>query len=574
MVSPSTLDRVPAHLRHYVVQQDYAEYTAADQAVWRFVLLQLYSRLRQTAHPAYADGLGRSGMSVDRIPAIAEMDRRLSEVGWGAVCVDGFIPPRAFVEFQSLGILPIAAEIRTRQHLAYTPAPDIIHEAAGHAPILPEPAYADYLRRIGVVGARAFSVAADERAYQAIYRLSELKEDPGADPRELLEAERAVEQALARTQEVSEAAQVARLYWWTVEYGLMGTPKNYRLYGAGLLSSLGESHFCHRPEVKKVPLEPGCVQVGYDITRQQPQLFVARDFDHLNLVLEAVAQSLAHRIGGKVALERAAQSGEVATVELDSGAQIIGRLAGFEGRGGVTHLRFEGETAIACADRLLPGPRAASPWLVVGRLRDGRGPGGIDPSELARRAEAGRLELEWADGTCLRGQLGPIHQGPRGAVAVSLTDASVELASGKIWRPTSGELVVPLGSSVHTAFAGAADAAYWPSTEFSRTRVPKARSYPPEERALLELFQRLQSIDPSGVGAASSLSALHQALQGFSGEWLLRWALLERALAAGAAAPLVAALATELEQLELRYGGEQPIASGLKHLLGERAAPA
>src|SRR5437868_333763 len=110
---------VPPHLRRFVVQQDYARYDAVDQAVWRFVLLQTHARLVETAHPAYRDGLAATGLSVERIPSIDEMNDRLGRFGWGAVCVDGFIPPRAFQEFQSLGILPIAADMRTRAHLVY-----------------------------------------------------------------------------------------------------------------------------------------------------------------------------------------------------------------------------------------------------------------------------------------------------------------------------------------------------------------------------------------------------------------------------------------------------------------------
>ena len=125
------LAHVPHNLRRYVVEQDYSQYTEIDQAVWRFVLLQTYERLQHTAHPAYRSGLGKTGISVERIPRIAEISERLERFGWGAVCVDGFIPPRAFQEFQAAGILPIAADMRTKDHLVYTPAPDIIHESDG-----------------------------------------------------------------------------------------------------------------------------------------------------------------------------------------------------------------------------------------------------------------------------------------------------------------------------------------------------------------------------------------------------------------------------------------------------------
>src|ERR1041384_4775840 len=124
--SASTLDpsgRVPAHLRRFVVEQEYSAYTAVDRAVWRFLLLQVRARLMDTAHTAYREGLAATGISPDHIPNIREMNDRLSRFGWGAVCVDGFIPPRAFQEFQANGLLPIAAEVRTREHLVYTPAP-------------------------------------------------------------------------------------------------------------------------------------------------------------------------------------------------------------------------------------------------------------------------------------------------------------------------------------------------------------------------------------------------------------------------------------------------------------------
>ncbi len=247
---------VPPHLRRYVVEQEYDRYTEVDQAVWRFVLLQLRSRLGETAHASYGRGLEATGISVERIPSVAEMNDKLGRFGWGAVCVDGFIPPRAFQEFQARGILPIAADVRSVAHLVYTPAPDILHEAAGHAPILPDPVYAAYLRRIGELGKRAFTLPEEDRVFSAIHALSVLKEDLGASPDAVALAEAELAASIAAVPEASEAAQLSRLYWWTAEYGLVGRPDAYKLYGAGLLSSLGESHSCHDPAVRKLPLGP------------------------------------------------------------------------------------------------------------------------------------------------------------------------------------------------------------------------------------------------------------------------------------------------------------------------------
>src|SRR5882724_6554942 len=112
--SPSTkLYEIPPHLRKFVVRQNYDEYTEEDQAVWRFVVQQTHARLLNTAHEAYARGFEATGITVDRIPRIDEVSERLSRFGWRAVCVDGFVPARAFQEFQAHGILPIAADIRT-----------------------------------------------------------------------------------------------------------------------------------------------------------------------------------------------------------------------------------------------------------------------------------------------------------------------------------------------------------------------------------------------------------------------------------------------------------------------------
>src|ERR1700712_4031530 len=166
--------QLPAHLREFVVAQDYAAYNAEDQAVWRFVVLQTYARLLQTAHPAYAAGFAAVGISTEEIPRIERMNERLGDTGFQAVCVDGFIPPRAFQSFQARGFLPIAADIRTSRHLTYTPAPDIIHEAAGHEPFLAQPDYAHFLRRIGTVGEQAFTDDHDRAVHDAIYLLSEL----------------------------------------------------------------------------------------------------------------------------------------------------------------------------------------------------------------------------------------------------------------------------------------------------------------------------------------------------------------------------------------------------------------
>ena len=157
---------------------------------------------------------------------------------WAAVAVDGFIPPNAFMEFQAYNVLVIASDMRTIDHIEYTPAPDIIHEAAGHAPIIANPEYAEYLRRFGEIGSKAISSSKDYDMYEAIRLLSILKENPASKEEEVAEAQRVVEVLQSNMGALSEMAQIRNLHWWTVEYGLIGALDTPKIYGAGLLSSI------------------------------------------------------------------------------------------------------------------------------------------------------------------------------------------------------------------------------------------------------------------------------------------------------------------------------------------------
>ena len=171
MTASKILSRIPEHLLQYCVQQPYDLYTWQDHAVWRFVMRQNVAYLGRYAHEKYIQGLKETGINIDKIPDMHTMNQILSKTGWAAVAVDGFIPPSAFMEFQAHKILVIAADIRTIDQIEYTPAPDIIHEAAGHAPIIADPEYAAYLRYFGEVGSKAFSSAADYELYEAIRHL-------------------------------------------------------------------------------------------------------------------------------------------------------------------------------------------------------------------------------------------------------------------------------------------------------------------------------------------------------------------------------------------------------------------
>src|SRR6476619_285965 len=255
--------------------------------------------------------------------------------------------------------------MRQIHHIEYTPAPDIVHEAAGHAPIIVDREYSDYLQRFGEVGAKAMQSRKDFELYEAIRHLSILKELPNSKEDEVAAATKEVEQRFADLGEPSEMALLSRLHWWTVEYGLIGTVENPKSYGAGLLSSIGESVSCLESNVKKIPYSIDAKNQAFDITTKQPQLFVCKDFKHLRDVLEEFASTMAYRVGGLEGINKAIECNRVATAEYSSGLQVTGVFSEAISDNGesittdhrspitdhqAVYLRTTGPTALAFAD--------------------------------------------------------------------------------------------------------------------------------------------------------------------------------------------------------------------------------
>jgi phenylalanine-4-hydroxylase len=139
--------------------------------------------------------------------------------------------------------------------------------------------------------------------YEAIRLLSIVKEAEDTPQATIDEAEKAVEDLQNNMGELSEMAQIRNLHWWTVEYGLIGTLDNPKIYGAGLLSSIGESAWCMTDEVQKLPYSIDAAHANFDITKPQPQLYVTPNFAYLNLVLEEFANKMALRTGGLSGIE-------------------------------------------------------------------------------------------------------------------------------------------------------------------------------------------------------------------------------------------------------------------------------
>ncbi len=563
-MTESTHARIPQHLRRYIVQQNYERYSAEDQAVWRYIMRQLKSFLSVHAHESYVDGLAKTGITVDRIPRIEEIDEHLERFGWGAVPVSGFIPPAAFMEFQAIGVLPIASDMRTLEHLQYTPAPDIVHEAAGHAPILVHPEYAAYLRQYGEVARHSILTKEDMDQYEAIRVLSDIKEDPRSTPAEIQKAEARLTEVNRNLKIVSEAALLSRMNWWTAEYGLIGDTAKPKIFGAGLLSSVGESRAVLNPAVKKIPLSVDCVNYSYDITEPQPQLFVARDFAQLGDVLQELAKKLAYRRGGIYGLERAREARTVNTVVLSSGVQISGVLVDFlTAKEQPIFLKFEGASQLAVNYQELPGqgtsrhPQGFS--SPVGKLRgQTRGLESFSPGDLEKVGlkRGQRAVLDFESGVQLTGLLKEWTYNDTKLAILTFTDCKVTLGGQVLFDPAWGEYDMAVGSEVISVFGGPADRTRFSVREdFVAKRVPP-RTYSREEQRTHDLFQAIREVRESGRDSAKFKKLLQTYMSSADAPWLAGIELLELAGQLGVPESETATLRQRLERECVRDGDQ------------------
>jgi phenylalanine-4-hydroxylase len=573
------IERLPRHLKQHIVEQHYDRYTPIDHAVWRYIMRQAVDFHAQHAHEAYVDGLRRTGIGLERIPRVEEMNEILGRIGWGAAPVDGFIPPAAFMEFQAHRVLVIAADMRQINHIEYTPAPDIVHEAGGHAPIIADEEYAEYLRRIGEYGAKALSSREDFVLYEAIRHLSILKEAPDTPPGEVAAAEKAVADKQANLGEPSEMARLSRLHWWTVEYGLIGDLDTPKLYGAGLLSSIGEAAHCLTPAVEKLPYTVAAADVAFDITTFQPQLFVTPSFAHLNEVLEEFAATMAFRRGGLEALRTAQASANVATFEYSSGLQVSGVIAEVldDGAGNPIYVRTSGPTALAVGGKQLAGhgkeTHADGFGSPVGRLRGSDQPlDRLDDGALDRLGLASGRQptLEFAGGVTVTGKVERTTRSGGRLVLVSLSGCRVTRGSRVLFEPAWGTYDMAVGERIVSVYHGAADKDAYDQVAF----VPKERTIKVNvndaTRNLHTLYRAVREIRESGNGAERLSSIWHTVRDEHPSDWLLPLEILELLVARGIHPELQSEVraylerrgATELAQAKL-------IANGLR-LLNER----
>ncbi|MGH7615538.1 MAG: phenylalanine 4-monooxygenase [Gemmatimonadales bacterium] len=234
----------------FFITQDLSAYAAEDHAVWSLLYARRMQALQATGSRVFLEGTERIGLTPDRVPDLADVNRRLAaRTGWAAVPVSGFLPAREFFACLATRRFPTTVKVRPRQQLDYLPEPDIFHDVFGHVPLHADRVFADFLQRFG----RAAGAATTEGEVQAM----------------------------------------ARLFWFTVEFGLIRESGDVKVYGSGLISSHGDATNALGPRCERRPFSLDAVQAQpFEIDRLQDVLFIIDSFDQLFDAVERAERRL------------------------------------------------------------------------------------------------------------------------------------------------------------------------------------------------------------------------------------------------------------------------------------------
>ena len=336
--------------------------------------------------------------------------------------------------------------------------------------------------------------------------------------------------------ELSEMAQIRNLHWWTVEYGLIGTLENPKIYGAGLLSSIGESAWCMTDNVKKIPYDFSAVNQSFDITKLQPQLYVTPDFAHLSLILEEFANTMALRTGGLSGIEKLIHSKALGTVELSTGLQISGVFTNvIEQDGKPIYFQTTGKTALSYREKELVGHGTTTHpegfGSPIGKLK------GINlaiedmsPRDLKAygvyEGEIATLEFEGDVKV-----VGEIITGKRNLhgeiILICFKNCTVTHGETVLFKPEWGNYDMAVGKKLVSAFSGPADVNSFDLI----SHVPSSKTIKAKQTAerddLEVLYQTVRNIRESN-DTTTSLELIFEKLQEkHTNDWLLSIEIIE-----------------------------------------------
>jgi len=377
--------------------------------------------------------------------------------------------------------------------------------------------------------------------YEAIRLLSILKEDPNSDEKEIVAAQSTVAFLQENMGELSEMAQIRNLHWWTVEYGLIGSLENPKIYGAGLLSSIGESAWCMQKSVIKVPYSIDAANVNFDITKPQPQLFVTPDFAYLSLVLDEFANTMALRTGGLKGIQKLIDSQNLGTIELSTGIQISGVFSKViqDKNNNVAYFQTSGKTALSNRDKELIGHGIShhtdgfgSP---VGKLKGINLPiEDMSPRDLKAYGiyEGEFMTLEFESGVIVKGKAITGTRDLRGKILlITLDNCTVTFNNEILFKPEWGIYDMAIGKGVVSAYAGAADVtSFEDMSKVSNTKTHKI-NYSNAEKRLFSLYEEVRQMRNSNVISEERIQAIFEEVTtNFSKDWLLLLELHEIAI--------------------------------------------
>jgi phenylalanine-4-hydroxylase len=221
------------------IEQDWAAYQPEQHEVWSVLFSRRMAQLTETGSKVFCEGIERIGLVQDRVPDLELVNARLEALtGWRAVPVSGFLDPKLFFKCLSQRRFPTTVIVRTKEQMDYLPEPDIFHDVFGHVPLHSDPTFADFLQRFGAVAASA--------------------------------------------QTEAEVKLLTRLFWFTVEFGLIEENGITKVYGSGLISSAADCAKALGPNCERRPFSLDAVfKQDFEVDQLQTVLFVVKSFDEL-----------------------------------------------------------------------------------------------------------------------------------------------------------------------------------------------------------------------------------------------------------------------------------------------------
>lgn len=245
-------------INQMMVTQRYELYAPEDHEVWSIIYRKRMEQLATAASNVFLSGMSAINLRPDRVPDLREVNANLKRMtGWSSHGVPGYLPAKTFFAFLARRKFPTTISIRPKTQMDYLPEPDIIHDVLGHVPLHADAVFADFLQTYG--------------------------------------------QAALHTNDPQHTERLARLFWFTVEFGLIREDGRLKLYGSGLISSEGEGHHSlESSEVDRRPFELERVcGTSFEIDRYQPILYVLESFEQLRDAMNSYAEMILNEPAAK-----------------------------------------------------------------------------------------------------------------------------------------------------------------------------------------------------------------------------------------------------------------------------------